>query len=334
MFHDSTTLVTEQQQEEPSHHSDIITPELTTLDMMADANTVEELTLDAKELIDVILPRFQDRPCLYNRLSQMIQSLYKQADKLSPSKHVPQASFVIYLPTTSSSLSSSSSKNQQDERYQDAQHLDEVLLFLSQKLRPTNQERLASLQGQLHEQVQEMQQAKQATAMAEQKELQSEVDTLEYLLQTFDVFLKQQPHVYNWIVLQIGRLQKEIYELQQLVNQQQPSYYLLGLLGISSLSSSSPPRSRYSLLPEPNPMTAQDRWMDVVLLDELLDLLHVANSPAQEVLQKFKRQCQSEAQGMQKKEANRRHYHHRTPSLVMEEHPTYPTFGQEIALQL
>eukprot|EP00542_Grammatophora_oceanica_P014095 CAMPEP_0194034562 /NCGR_PEP_ID=MMETSP0009_2-20130614/6978_1 /TAXON_ID=210454 /ORGANISM="Grammatophora oceanica, Strain CCMP 410" /LENGTH=292 /DNA_ID=CAMNT_0038675533 /DNA_START=208 /DNA_END=1086 /DNA_ORIENTATION=+ len=257
---------------------------------------------DAEELVRLILPSCQDHPHLYNRFASMVQSMYKEADAVAGEK-VEQISFVQSMPTA---VISELDDYVWQERIQDAQRVDFLILQKLRYLRPTNKAKLAALQRRLHQEVSELQRDQVEQTKRRLVELKRTLMLMQVLMKEC---ANDHVHVYNLFAVEMQRIQTDYARLKSMEQQEHyqningetplPFWHRVKQ-SLTPPGSPQTPRPR-ERLSEDN-ATAEDRWMDVVWLDDAIDRMQ--DEPVVgRLLVRFKSKCAAEAKTLQKREA-------------------------------
>jgi len=169
---------------------------------------------DAEELVRLILPSCQDHPHLYNRFASMVQSMYKEADAVAGEK-VEQISFVQSMPTA---VISELDDYVWQERIQDAQRVDFLILQKLRYLRPTNKAKLAALQRRLHQEVSELQRDQVEQTKRRLIELKRTLMLMQVLMKEC---ITDHVHVYNLFAVEMQRIQADYARLKSMEQQEQ-----------------------------------------------------------------------------------------------------------------
>lgn len=120
-------------------------------------------------------------------------------------------------------------------------------------------------------------------------------DELAIFLSTL-ALLKDRPHVWNQVVVEVQRLQKE-----QKQQQQPEELSVWGFLSGTKPPTSKSPKS-FQWQPETR-RTSEERWQDVERIDEVLDTVPEKSS-AHHMLDQLKKKCATEARALQRVEAH------------------------------
>lgn len=139
----------------------------------------------------------------------------------------------------------------------------------------------------------------------EEEEEPTSFDELAIFLSTL-AMLKDRPHVWNQVVVEVQRLQKEQAESTAAATEESSVWDFFG--SATKKPQHANANETYQWQPETR-RTSEDRWQDVERIDEVLDNTVPEKSAAHHMLTQLKKKCATEARALQRVEA---HHHHMT----------------------
>jgi hypothetical protein len=241
-------------------------------------SAAKRLQKDLKEYTTVILPSCKHRPSVYNEVSRIAKQQLSKIESIHKEEaHPPDEDFEWFLPQF---IPSSIVELQKDR------DLLNQLLNADIAQSPNIRSRLATMRDQIQADMNAFIVMKRAKMLRVEKERQFDLQILGFIAE----YVEHRPHVYNRVVAQLQKLQREIQFRKIASSRRQPSHVTSGSNQLLRWK-----REEYP--------TALNRWMDVLVIDEVVDVVPDTKVFLRGMLLDLKEECQEEAKELQKLES-------------------------------
>ena len=238
----------------------------------------KRLQKDLKEYTTVILPSCEHRPSVYNEVSRIAKEQLRKIESIHKEEaHPPDDDFEWFLPQL---IPSSIVELEKDRNL-----LDQLLnhdIPKSSNIRSS----LATIRDQIQADINTFVDLKRVKILRMEKELEFDLHILRFIAEC----VEHRPHVYNRVVVQLQKLQRESQFQETAPSRRQPP----------RLKSGSTPLLRWK---REEYATALNRWMDVLTIDEVVDVVPETKVFLRGMLLDLKEECREEAKELQKLES-------------------------------
>ncbi|KAI2490006.1 hypothetical protein MHU86_24579 [Fragilaria crotonensis] len=248
---------------------------------------VKRLQKDVKEYTTVILPCCKHRPSVYNEVSSIAKKLLSKIESIHKEEvYPPDEDFEWFLPQF---IPSSIVELQKDR------DLLDQLLNVDIPQSPSIRSSLSSIRDQIQADIDTFIEIKRTKVQQMQKEREFDLEIMGFVAEQ----VEHRPHIYNRVMAQLQKMQREVVLEEEI---QSPRRRALGLRSSSSSgrSRSASPLMRWK---REEHATAHNRWIDVVTIDEIVDVVPETKVFLRDLLVELKEECRGEAKELQKMES-------------------------------
>jgi hypothetical protein len=248
---------------------------------------VKRLQKDVKEYTTVILPCCKHRPSVYNEVSRIAKKLLGKIESIHNEEvYPPDEDFEWFLPQ---SIPSSIVELQKDRDLVD--QLLTVDIPQSQSVRSS----LAGIRDQIQADIDTFVEIRRAKVLRMEKEREFDLEIMAFVAEN----MEHRPHIYNRVMAQVQKMHREILLYEEIQSSRRRA------LRFRTTNSSGRSRSVSPLMrwKREEHATSHNRWIDVSIIDEIVDVLPETKIVLRELLVDLKEECREEAKELQKMES-------------------------------